>query len=76
MPEQRKRDQGCWVAVDDRLPLPYVDVLVALHSPEGLIGDLGYRNRKGVWFYADIQREKILASVAYWHPLPDPPRRG
>lgn len=68
-----KEAQPKWISVEDRLPEPFVSVLV--YMPEELpcppVHE-GYRTRDGRWYSAYFIRD--LDQVTHWMPLPQPPK--
>ena len=70
--ELRARVQE-WISVDDRLPEPFVSVLVNMPGEEpcptvreGFISD------DGIWQSAMFRREP--GEVTHWKPMPQPPK--
>ena len=70
--ELRARVQE-WISVDDRLPEPYVSVLVNMpgEKPFRTVRE-GFISNDGIWQSAMIRREP--GEVTHWMPLPEPPK--
>ena len=71
--EYEDRAEGEWVSVKDRLPNPFVSVLVYMpdevHHPtvrEGFI------NKRGEWYAGGFDR--LPDEVAAWKEMPEPPK--
>ena len=62
-----------WVSVDDRLPEPYVSVLVNMpgEKPFRTVRE-GFISNDGIWQSAMIRREP--GEVTHWQPIPQPPK--
>ena len=62
-----------WISVNDRLPQPFVSVLV--HMPEEepcpTVRE-GFISNDGIWQSAMFRREPN--EVTHWMPLPEPPK--
>ena len=70
--ELRARVQE-WISVDDRLPEPYVSVLVNMpgEKPFRTVRE-GFISNDGIWQSAMVRREP--GEVTHWKPLPHPPK--
>ena len=70
--ELRARVQE-WISVEDRLPEPYVSVLVNMpgEKPFRTVRE-GFISNDGIWQSAMIRREP--GEVTHWKPLPQPPK--
>ena len=62
-----------WISVDDRLPEPFVTVLVQMpgEEPFPTVRE-GFISNDGVWQSAMFRREP--GEVTHWMPLPQPPK--
>ena len=62
-----------WISVEDRLPEPYVSVLVNMpgEKPFRTVRE-GFISNDGIWQSAMIRREP--GEVTHWKPLPQPPK--
>ena len=60
-----------WISVDDRLPEPYVSVLVNMpgEKPFRTVRD-GFMSNDGIWQSAMFRREP--GEVTHWQPMPQP----
>lgn len=66
---------GKWIPVSERLPEPFVSVLV--HMPEERPCPTvheGFLTKNGTWYAAHFEREQ--SEVTHWMPLPEPPKEG
>ena len=62
-----------WISVDDRLPEPFVPVLVQMHGEEPFpTVREGFISNDGVWQSAMFRREP--GEVTHWQPMPQPPK--
>ena len=70
--ELRARVQA-WISVDDRLPEPFVSVLVHMpgEEPCPTVRE-GFISNDGIWQSAMFRREP--GEVTHWKPLPEPPK--
>ena len=70
--ELRARVQE-WISVNDRLPEPYVSVLVNMpgEKPFRTVRE-GFISNDGIWQSAMIRREP--GEVTHWQPMPHPPK--
>ena len=70
--ELRARVQE-WISVNDRLPEPYVSVLVNMpgEKPFRTVRE-GFISNDGIWQSAMIRREP--GEVTHWQPIPQPPK--
>ena len=70
--ELRARVQK-WISVDDRLPEPFVSVLVNMpgEEPCPTVRE-GFISNDGIWQSAMIRREP--GEVTHWQPMPQPPK--
>ena len=62
-----------WISVDDRLPEPYVSVLVNMpgEKPFRTVRE-GFISNDGIWQSAMVRREP--GEVTHWQPMPQPPK--
>lgn len=62
-----------WISVKDRLPKPFVSVLVQMpgETPHPTVRE-GFISRDGVWHSALYDREPD--EVTHWQPMPQPPK--
>ena len=62
-----------WIPVDDRLPEPFVPVLVQMpgEEPFPTVRE-GFISNDGVWQSAMFRREP--GEVTHWKPMPQPPK--
>ena len=72
--ELRARVQE-WISVEDRLPEPYVSVLVNMpgEKPFRTVRE-GFISNDGIWQSAMFRREP--GEVTHWKPMPQPPKEG
>ena len=70
--ELRARVQE-WISVNDRLPEPYVSVLVNMpgEKPFRTVRE-GFISNDGIWQSAMVRREP--GEVTHWQPMPQPPK--
>ena len=70
--ELRARVQE-WISVDDRLPQPFVSVLVHMpgEEPCPTVRE-GFISNDGIWQSAMFRREP--GEVTHWKPMPQPPK--
>ena len=70
--EWRARVQE-WISVDDRLPEPFVSVLVHMpgEEPFPTVRE-GFISNDGIWQSAMFRREP--GEVTHWQPMPQPPK--
>ena len=62
-----------WISVDDRLPEPYVSVLVNMRGEEPFpTVREGFISNDGIWQSAMFRREP--GEVTHWQPMPQPPK--
>lgn len=62
-----------WISVDDRLPQPFVSVLVHMHGEEPCpTVHEGFISNDGIWQSAMFHREP--GEVTHWQPMPQPPK--
>ena len=70
--ELRARVQE-WISVNDRLPEPYVSVLVNMPGEKPFpTVRRGFISNEGIWQSAMIRREP--GEVTHWQPMPQPPK--
>lgn len=64
-----------WISVEDRLPEPFVSVLVQMpgEQPFPTVRE-GFISSDGVWQSAMFRREP--GEVTHWQPMPQPPKEG
>ena len=62
-----------WISVNDRLPEPYVSVLVNMpgEKPFRTVRE-GFISNDGIWQSEMFRREP--GEVTHWQPLPQPPK--
>ena len=62
-----------WISVDDRLPEPFVSVLVQMpgEEPFPTVRE-GFISNDGIWQSAMLRREP--GEVTHWQPMPQPPK--
>ena len=62
-----------WISVDDRLPEPFVSVLVNMpgEEPCPTVRE-GFISNDGIWQSAMFRREP--GEVTHWKPMPQPPK--
>ena len=62
-----------WISVKDRLPEPFVPVLVQMpgEEPFPTVRE-GFISNDGVWQSAMFRREP--GEVTHWQPMPQPPK--
>ena len=62
-----------WISVDDRLPEPFVSVLVQMpgEEPFPTVRE-GFISNDGIWQRALFRREP--GEVTHWQPMPQPPK--
>ena len=62
-----------WISVDDRLPEPFVSVLVNMpgEKPFPTVRE-GFISNDGIWQSAMFRREP--GEVTHWKPMPQPPK--
>ena len=62
-----------WISVDDRLPEPFVSVLVHMpgEEPCPTVRE-GFISNDGIWQSAMFRREP--GEVTHWQPMPVPPK--
>ena len=62
-----------WVSVEDRLPEPFVSVLVYMPEERPLpTVHEGFLAREGMWYANHFDREPM--EITHWMPLPEPPK--
>ena len=62
-----------WISVTDRLPKPFVSVLVYMHGEEPFSTvHEGFISNNGIWQSAMFRREP--GEVTHWQPMPQPPK--
>ena len=61
-----------WIPVDERLPEPFVSVLVYMPDERPLLPvHEGFLARDGMWYANHFDREPM--EITHWMPLPEPP---
>ena len=62
-----------WISVEDRLPEPFVSVLVQMpgEEPFPTVRE-GFISNDGIWQSAMFRREP--GEVTHWQPMPQPPK--
>ena len=62
-----------WISVDDKLPEPFVSVLVQMpgEEPCPTVRE-GFISNDGIWQSAMFRREP--GEVTHWQPMPQPPK--
>lgn len=73
--EVRKRARGQWISVRDKLPEPFVSVLVymPLENPFETVRE-GFITKNGTWHAALNDRDPD--EVTHWREMPAPPDEG
>ena len=67
-----ERPRGEWISVEDRLPDPFVTVLVNMPQEKPLpTVNAGYISKDGEWVGGMFKRDKD--EVTHWMPLPEAP---
>lgn len=67
-----ERPRGEWISVEDRLPDPFVTVLVHMPQEKPLpTVHAGYISKDGEWVGGMFKRDKD--EVTHWMPLPEAP---
>ena len=62
-----------WISVNDRLPEPYVSVLVHMPGEKPCpTVHKGFISNDGIWQSAMFRREP--GEVTHWQPMPQPPK--
>ena len=62
-----------WISVDNRLPEPFVSVLVHMPGEEPCpTVHEGFISNDGIWQSAMFRREP--GEVTHWQPMPQPPK--
>ena len=63
-----------WISVEDRLPEPFVSVLVNMpgEEPCPTVRE-GFISNDGIWQSAMFRREP--GEVTHWQPMPQPPKK-
>ena len=62
-----------WISVEERLPEPFVSVLVYMPEERPLpTVHEGFLAREGVWYANHFDREPM--EITHWMPLPEPPK--
>ena len=62
-----------WISVTERLPEPYVSVLVHMPGEKPFPTVLkGFISKDGIWHSAMFRREP--GEVTHWKPMPQPPK--
>jgi hypothetical protein len=71
--KQLESAQPKWISVEERLPEPFVSVIVHMpqERPCPTVHE-GYRTKDGNWYSAHFVRE--FNEVTHWMPLPEPPK--
>ncbi len=64
-----------WIPVTERLPEPFVSVLVQMpgETPSPTVRE-GHISKDGIWYSAFYHREP--GEVTHWQPMPEPPKEG
>ena len=62
-----------WISVEERLPEPFVSVLVQMpgEEPHPTVRE-GFITHDGIWFAGHFKRDPD--EVTHWMPLPEPPK--
>lgn len=64
-----------WIPVTERLPEPFVTVIVQMPEERPLpTVDWGFVSKKGEWYANYFDREH--GEVTHWMPMPEPPKEG
>ena len=68
------RKQGEWISVDERLPAPFVSVLVYMpdETPHPTVRE-GFINKHGKWYAGGFDR--LQDEVVAWMEMPEPPKK-
>lgn len=67
------REQPRWISVVERLPEPFVSVLVYMPEERPLpTVHEGFLAREGMWYANHFDREPM--EITHWTPLPEPPK--
>jgi hypothetical protein len=67
------REQPQWISVEERLPTPFVSVLVYMPGERPLpTVHEGFLAREGMWYANHFDREPL--EITHWMPLPEPPK--
>jgi hypothetical protein len=62
-----------WISVEERLPEPFVSVLVYMPEERPLpTVHEGFLAREGMWYANHFDREPM--EITHWMPLPKPPK--
>ena len=62
-----------WISVNDRLPEPYVPVLVHMPGEKPFTTvRRGFISNDGIWQSSMVRREP--GEVTHWQPMPQPPK--
>ena len=68
-----KHDKSEWISVEERLPPPFISVLVHMPGERPLpTVHEGYITGNGKWYAAHFPRE--ADEITHWMPLPEPPK--
>ena len=80
-----KDKQSEWISVEERLPEPNVNCLVAAKVGNRMVVDLGSREwcfdyrtmeQSYVWSIMNDWDEGEGCEITHWMPLPEPPKEG
>jgi len=67
------REQPQWISVEERLPEPFVSVLVYMPEERPLpTVHEGFLARESMWYANHFDREPM--EITHWMPLPEPPK--
>ena len=62
-----------WISVEDRLPEPFLNVLLILKGGEQTDSFVGFHDGKKFHDYEDNRTNSD--SISHWQPLPEPPKK-
>ena len=70
--EAGRRGRPEWISVKERLPEPFVSVLVYMpeENPLPTVHE-GFLAREGMWYANHFDREPL--EITHWMPMPEPP---
>ena len=62
-----------WISVDDRLPDPDFDFVLAFAG--GAMSTIGYTLSNGFYEVHPIKTQLLIECITHWMPLPPPPEQ-